>query len=276
LILAIFAASASAGAWTRGFGDYYAHIGADYYVPRVYVDPLTGRAVETNRRYLGQQYGFYGELGVSKGWKAQVGLVVPFSIGSLTFEAPGGMGRATTWRAGDARIFGQVAVARKLPIAAIVEVKVPLYANDDVGKNQGVYQPDFPKPGDGQVDTGVWLTAGAGIPKTALWAEGALGWVHRSEWFVGWDTDVSFTDGIGLNGTFGGKAGKLIAMVKIDGRVNPVDDDLTREWIAVGPAVLYDIHPKLSLEARVSYDVWAAHAASGVGFGLALSSRRPQ
>lgn len=274
MILALLA-TAWAGPWTRGFGEYYAHVGADYYIPRVYVDPLTGQPVDTDRRYFGQQYGFYGEVGVSKGWKVQIGAAAPLSIGSLTFEAPGGMGRATTYRAGDLRVFGQVALARKLPIAAVVEVKVPLYANGAVGRGQGVYAPNFPKPGDGQVDTTLWVTAGGGLPKGS-WIEGAVGWVHRTELFVGWDTDLQFTDGIGATATVGTKAGKVLPMLKIDGRFNPVDDDLTREWLAVGPAVLWDVHEKVSLEARVSYDVWAAHAASGLGFGLAVSSRRPR
>lgn len=271
-----FATAAFAGAWTRDAGDYYAHIGADYYVPRVYVDPLTGRPVATDRRYFGQQYGFYGEFGLSKAWPVQVGAAVPLSIGSLTFDANGGTGRATTWRLGDARVFGQIALSKHAPLALVADFKIPMYANGGVGAHQGVYQPDFPKPGDGQIDASLWFTGGGGIPHTSMWAEGAVGWVHRTEVFVGWNTDLHFTDGIGVNATCGGHLGKAILMAKLDARFNPVNDELTREWLTVGPAMMFDVAPGLAIEGRFAYDAWAAHAAKGMGFGVGISSRHPK
>ena len=256
--------AALAGPWTRDQGDYYARIGADAYVPRVYVNPLTGNAVDTDRRYLGLQTGFYGEIGLLKAWHVQVTAAAPFTRGSLTFETSAGTGRATTYRLGDARLGVQTALTRKFPLALAVDAKLPLYDNDRVGQHQGVYQAQFPLPGDGQVDLGLWAHGGAA--KGKVWSELAVGWVHRTGPFV---------DGIGLTTTLGAHLGDAFLMFKADGRWNPVDDDLSREWLALGPAVLYDVSRKVGLEARVSYEPTSAQAARGLGFGVGISHRVP-
>ncbi len=266
-------AAALAGPWTRDQGDYYARAGFDGYVPRVYVNPLTGNPVDTDRRYLGLQGGFYGEFGLCKQWPLQLTIAAPFTMGSLTFETASGVGRATTYRFGDSRLGLQTALTKKFPVALALDAKVPMYANDDVGHGKGVYQQQFPKPGDGQVDLGLWALGGAAKGKS--WGELAVGWVHRTQAFVGWDVDLRFVDGVGFATTVGTHQGDAYLMLKADGRWNPVDDDVSREWLAVGPAILYDVNKHLGIEARVTYEPTSAQAARGYGFGVGLSRRAP-
>jgi hypothetical protein len=272
VILCGLVSVAIAGPWTRHDGEYYARIGADGYVPRVYVNPLTGAPVDTDRRYLGVQLGVYGEVGLLKKWPLQLTAAAPATVGTLTFETAAGMGRATTYRFGDARIALQTALHREWPLALAIESKLPLYANDRVGREQGIYQEQFPKPGDGQIDLSAFLLAGGA--KDRWWGELAVGWVHRTEAFVGWDVDLRFVDGIAFGGTFGAHVGDAYLMIKTDGRWNPVDDDVSREWLAVGPSVLYDISDAIGLEARFSYEPTSAQAARGYGFGIGVSHRK--
>lgn len=273
-MIVLLATAALGGAWTREAGDHYAKIGADLYAASDYVDPLTG--MPADRRYLGQQYGVYGEIGVLRAWPVQLTVQAPLSIGTVAFAAAGydGRARATTVRLGDAHL----AVQAKLPVdavqlAAALDAKVPLYANGAIGQDYPVYQGLFPKVGDGQVDLTAWLLAGGAVPHG--WLEGGLGYRHRTEAFVGWDVDLQFVDGIALTATAGAQLGPVAAMLKADGVKNLTRDELTREYLTAGPALLWTISGGVGLEARFAADLWARHAARGVGGGIGVSVRRP-
>lgn len=272
ILLAV--AVAAAGPWTRGEDAYYVRFGPDVYVPWAYVDPLTGQPVETDRRYLGVQAGVYGEVGLPSDWPVQVVFAAPLSVGSLTFETDAGRGRATTWRPGDLRVGLQAALGRDRPLAVLVEAKIPGYANGSIGANQGIYQNQFPKPGDGQIDLGLHVLGG--VTKGKLWSELSLGWVHRTEVFVGWDVDLRFVDGVAFANTTGARVGRAYVMLKVQGRWNPVDDDVSREWLGVGPSVLYDLSPGLAIEGYGTWEPTSAQAARGIGAGVGVSVRRPK
>lgn len=264
----LLVAAAVAGPWTRDAGEVYAKVAADWYEPTAYVDPLTGQ--ETAIRYFGQQYGAYAEVGLGLGLQASA--AVPLSIGTARFADArllgGGEVKAITTRLGDARGALQLRLLDGVAVAA--EAKVPLYALDSVGAGQGVYQPLFPLPGDGQLDLTGWVLAGRGLGH-GVWVEGAAGWRHRTEWFPGVDPDVAFVDGVvgravaGLGGERGWVA------VSGDATVNVVADDRTRQSVAVGVSGGLALWGGLALEARGAFEPWAENAARGWGGGAGVS-----
>lgn len=269
------AAAAHAGAWTREPGQLYTKVGADGYRAFRFVSP--GTAAEGDGAYFGQQYSLYGEFGVLPVHKGQLALGVPVVIGTLWSEIFDPFGalrvRATTARMGDLRATAQVALHPDLPLALAAEVKVPLYANGSVGAELPTLSSLFPLPGDGQVDVTTWVYAGAS-PADATFVEGGVGWRHRTEVFVGWDTPITFVDGITWNLKGGRTFGKVIVILGTDGVVNPVSDRWSRQYAALFGSALIDVAPGLAIEPRLAGEVWALNASQGIGGGLGLSYRR--
>jgi hypothetical protein len=268
---ALLPGTAAAGAWTREFGSGYAKFGADYYQPSAYVDPQTGEA--TDLRYFGQQYSVYVEMGVLPVHPMQVTASVPLSIGATSF---GEGGRATTTRLGDARLAFQSALLQhgfQLSVAA--EVKVPLYRNGDVGGDFGTYQAVFPYPGDGQIDLTERVLFGGSIPGVPAWAEGSVGYRHRTELFLGWEPGITLVDGVPYRASVGIRGGPLSAILNLDGIVNIRADLVTRAGASLGPTAMVTLWRGLALEGRVQRDLYARHAAVGWGYGLGISWRAP-
>lgn len=276
LLLAWWSADAEAGAWTRSRGEYYAKLGADVYVAGDYVVPGGGDAA--TQSYVGQQYGAYAELGLSSGHPVQLAASVPFTVGAVAFERSDtfqtATGRIVSARMGDLRFRPQVALHRDLPLAVAVEVKVPLYAVDRICADEGPYRDLCPRPGDGQVDLTEWVLAGASLAALPLWGEVGLGYQHRTEWFVGWDTDLQLADAVVWAATVGANAGALIAMVKADGAHPLRDDGVTPGAVRLGPGVLYTVGGEVGLEARAQWDVQARAASRGMSVGAGVSVRR--
>lgn len=277
LIALLVASPAWAGAWTRDAGSFYAKLGADAYISNNYV--ATDRpAEETVGSYFGRQLVLYGEVGVLKSWPLQVTASVPLTAGTLAQDGisiPLRGPRATSVRLGDLRLAAQTALTKDLPLAAALEVKIPLYQNGNIGKRYGQsYQELFPIPGDGQIDVAAWFLAGASIKDTPLWNDFGAGYLHRTEVFVGWDVDARLVDGIVFYDTVGATFGPVVPMIRVDGVKNLAPSSVTKERIGFGPAVLVDVAEGVAIEARSSFDVWARNTAPGVGFGLGVSVRR--
>jgi hypothetical protein len=124
------------------------------------------------------------------------------------------------------------------------------------------------------VDLGAHLLGG--VSKGKVWSELSLGWIHRTEAFVGWDVDLKYVDGVAFSNTTGLKVGSAFLMWKTAGRWNPVDDDVSREFLGLGPAVLVDVEPGLAVEGYVTWEPTSAQAARGLGVGVGVSLRRPK
>ncbi len=281
LLLALLLPSvAHAGAWTKGFGEYYTKLGADYYLAARYVDPTTGEEVE-GLDFFGHQYSLYGEFGVLPVWPLQVSFSAPLTIGIATFEDDmnfdeGETGRATAVHFGDARVSIQAAILRKgFQLAPAFEVKIPLYSNDRVGSRFGIWKEAFPLPGDGQLDFTGWVHLGGSIPGTPMFMQGAVGYRHRSSVFVGWETDLDFVDGVPFTYTLGVGKGAFLGMFQIDGIKNVKQDEVTRENLALGGAIFVSVWKGLALEARFAGEVWSNNAAQGISAGIGLSWRIP-
>ncbi|MEQ1507945.1 MAG: hypothetical protein ABMB14_37300, partial [Myxococcota bacterium] len=192
-MIAWLAIAAHAGAWTKDLGAVYAKAGADLYSSLRYVSPFAGEEDPDAASFFGQRYGVYAELGVLPKWRGQLTVSAPVVVGVHRAELTDALGvvpiRATTARFGDLALAAQVALHPTAPIAAAVELKVPMYTNGGIGADFPLYVDQFPKPGDGQVDVTTWLfagLAGASAGGGSGFAEAGVGWVHRTEWFVGW------------------------------------------------------------------------------------------
>ena len=269
--LGLGASTAEAGAWTKELGDTYSKVGVDVYKSLAYVDPTTGKKVE-GLEFLGQQTSIYSEVGVLPMWPLQVSLQVPVAYGVTTFEdevtfPAGELGRATSLRMGDLRLQVQTAVWRKgLQISTALELKVPLYSNDTVGQDFGIWQMAFPLPGDGQVDLTGWVWFGGSIPGVPMFAQGAVGFRVRTDAFVGWDTNLRFVNGLPFTGTLGLTTGPLLTMLQVDGIKNFKEDQVTREQLYLGGAVMWTVWRGLALEARGGAEVWADNVGGGVSW----------
>lgn len=267
---------ALAGPWTKNFGEAYAKLGADYYVPLSYYDP----ALDNAGTFFGQTYSAYAEVGVLPWHPVQLGVLIPYQISRLSFEpdtgfAPG-LARATTARFGDLRATLQVAILHStVQLAAACEVKVPMYHNDTVGDGFGAWADRFPRVGDGQVDVTPMVLIGGSIPKSPVWLEGTVGYRVRTEAFIGWDIDAVLVDSVVFRATIGAHVDRAYIMVQLDGNKNVAVDEVSREGVALGPALLLDLYKGLAWELRFAGEPWARNGSQGLSFGTGLSWRIP-
>jgi hypothetical protein len=282
VFVALFASPgvAAAGPWTRELWSYYAKAGADYYSASGYTDPRTGEP--SGNDYFGQQYGLYGELGVSPAWPVQVSALLPVTSGTASFKDEirfgSGEGHATTTRFGDARFAAQTSLLREpFPLAFALELKVPLYRNGSVGAEHEAYRQYFPLPGDGQLDWTGWVLAGTSIPSASMWVEGGVGYRHRTETFIGFDPGpgVTLVDGITGRALVGVMTKRVLVMANAEAIQNLESSRYTRENLSVGPSVLVTLWRGLAVEGRFAWEAWAKNQSQGIGFGLGISMRDP-
>ena len=208
----------------------------------------------------------------------QIAAGLPFTASTLWFtrvtQNERAEGRATMHRLGDLRLRPQIGLLPdKKPVALAVEVKIPAYSVDSICADTPQFAIVCPRPGDGQIDITPTVLAGGGVGKRGF-AEVSLGYMYRSDWFVGWDTPTTFSDSIVFSAGGGYPHKKALFMLKLDGNLWPVDDGITQQAVRLGPAMLLDIKQGLALEARTQVDLYARHAAQGLGFGLGLSARK--
>jgi hypothetical protein len=275
------ARAAEAGAWTKGFGEVYAKVDAGAYVALRYVDPRTGEAVDAS--YVGQRYGLYAEAGLLPWHPLQLSLSIPaLTIGTTSFGderlfGPDGRATATSGWPGDLQIGLQTSLVPSgspLQLAAAFDLKVPMYGNDAVGGRFGPWKDVFPLPGDGQLDVGGRLVAGGSLPtlgKVTPWLEGGVGYLHRSEVYVGYTTDRELVDGIPAFLSFGLASPKGFALVRADGYFNAAADDDSREGLVVALQGGVALGRGFSLEGRVAGEPWVRGASQGLSFGLGVS-----
>jgi len=269
---------AEAGAWTRSFGDHYVKLGADFYKAISYVDPATGEEV-SGLDFFGQQYSLYGEVGVLPWWPVQIGVLLPLSVGTLSFTddtlfADMERARATSARLGDLRVSVQTSILKKgFQLSPALELKIPLYSNDSIGGEFDTWSQAFPMPGEGQIDVTGWLLMGSSIPKAPVFIQGGLGYRHRTEHFIDWDTDLEFVDGLPLTATVGATFGPFLGMLQFDAIKNFREDETTAENVSLGFSAFVTVWKGLAVEARVAGDVWANNTSRGVSFGAGLSWR---
>ncbi|MCA9569322.1 MAG: hypothetical protein KC656_15850 [Myxococcales bacterium] len=292
--------AALAGPWTRAEGSAYVKTGADYYRTTKYVLPAESGLGATGdfgtNAFFGHQYSIYAEVGVSEAWPIQIAARLPFTVSRVAFSAADSVnivdGTSTNYRGGDMELMPQVALTKKHPIAFGLGMKLPLYNVDHICEGS-IYRDFCGRPGDGQLDLTPTLSAGASFLKGKAWAEGAVGYRHRTEIFRNWTTTRAFVDGLAVGATVGAKAGPFIGMVRADAIRNftgfvyqkkysdPLvqqaadrnggQDPFTRQSASIGPQAMAFLTDHLALEARTSFDVWARSTSLGVGFGLGLS-----
>jgi len=263
-----------AGPWTRDLGSFYVQGGADVYVPAEYVQ--RGRpARATDDRFTGTLYSLYGEVGVSPAHPVQVVFSLPFARYRVDFEREDAfrtaVGSVTTNRLQDLRVMPQVALHPDAPLAVGLEVKQPLYRNGEICSDYAVFGDVCAVPGDGQTDITPWVLAGATAGAAPFWAELGLGYLHRTERFVGWDPDLAFVDGFTWQSNLGVDLGGSLWMLKSRGVKNLARDRVTNEFAAIAPGVLFTFWDHLGLDIHVSWEVWANNQSRGVTYGAGVS-----
>jgi hypothetical protein len=285
LLLLCLPGLASAGPWTKALGEHYVKVGADLFYTTDYTDARTTN--DDNRagvsQFVGAAVNLYGEVGVFPLWPIQLTLSIPLTIGTSTFfdEAligQGETGRATGVRQGDLRVALQTSILRKgFQLAPSIEVKIPTYGNDSVGKGLGPFRQWVPIPGDGQIDITPMVLMGGSIPTPTvpLWVEGGIGYRFRTEAFIGWDTDTVFVDGVPFYASFGAAPGRAWIVVRVDGLKNIKEDEVSREFVTVGPSVGVTVWKGLAIEARLAGDLAAKNAPRGISAGIGVSWRYP-
>jgi hypothetical protein len=104
--------------------------------------------------------------------------------------------------------------------------------------------------------------------------EAAVGVVHRTEWYPGWDVDYLLTDGLRLAAKAGHDLGRVGGVLGVDATISPSPSRWTRSACTVTAAVPIALGPSVALEARVAGDVWASGGAAFLGGGLGLAVQR--
>ncbi len=277
LLAALIPNAASAGPWTRAGDSHYAKVGADWYVPATFEQVGRGGGLASQDTYFGHLYSFYAEQGLDTSVPSQVSLKLPLSVGHVGFarkdSGQTAQGTATTTRMGDAVLRVQAGLAGEKPLAVAVDTKIPLYRNDGICRAYPQFADVCARPGDGQVDFTGWALGGASVGKNG-WAELGVGYLHRTEWYLGWDTPMKWGDSAVLDSVLGVKLGPALVMAKVNGNFVLSDPDQTPQALRAGPTVLFDLAPGLALEARAETELWADHTSKGIVFGVGLSHRQ--
>ncbi|MEQ1506083.1 MAG: hypothetical protein ABMB14_27875, partial [Myxococcota bacterium] len=128
--------------------------------------------------------------------------------------------------------------------------------------------------------------AGASAGGGSGFAEAGVGWVHRTEWFVGWPdpvvddngriTPIAFGDGLALRVKGGWRLGRVTPIIGLDARIGAAaDDPFTRQSVTADGAAVIDLGGGFAVEPRVAGELWARNTSQGLGAGLGLSYRGP-
>lgn len=268
LTLGLLAASpVAAGPWTREAGQAYVKLAEGWFFADEFVD-ASGQ-VQTGAAYLGQTTSIYAEVGLLPGdeHRLHLQLYAPHTIGTNDFD---GVGQFRSARLADTTVGVQYSSPwRGLPHAVRVEAKIPFY---DASEPGGLQAENFPLVGDGQVDYTLWLSLGGSIPNTPLYAFGEVGHRWRTETFIGEGLDRSFEDSLVAFGQLGGDVyGGVLLMINAQAVRPYAEDEFTKGYVTVGPALYAPVGAGIALEAGYDYTVWARNSANGQAVTVGVS-----
>ena len=258
--------AAQAGPWTKSLGELYVKVGEGLFFSDSYRDS-EGKIVSGQTEYLGATTSVYFEVGVWKG--LQVWGYLPYLIGINDFPQ---IDRQTLNASGGDGLLGlQYTPPLPLPFPAALklEFKVPFY---DVAETP----PAFPAPGDGQLDVTFWLTAGGSLGSIPLFFFGEVGYRLRTEAFVGDGSTAEYVDGFAFFASVGYTFfGKYILAINTGGVIPLSDDNVSKGYITVGPALYIPVYRGLALEASFDPMVYTNDNASpGMGLSFGVSFKR--
>ncbi|MBW2734108.1 MAG: hypothetical protein JRH20_17100 [Deltaproteobacteria bacterium] len=259
---------ALAGPWTKGPGELYVKLGEGAFLSDSFVGP-DGKVVK-GTKYAGITTSAYFEVGLIKGLQVQ-GLL-PYTIGINTFDDG-----VTAIRSGggDMLVGLQASPPLGLPLAARLELKIPLY---DVGDSPEFFGSRYPAFGDGQIDVTLWLGAGGSLPGP-FYTWGEVGYRFRTEAFIG-DGPVDkreFSDSVAWLGQVGWTFYKrMILAVNFIGvmALAGEEDIYTKSYITLGPTVFLPVWRGLAIEAGFDPIVYARNSAPGFSISLGVSYSR--
>ncbi|MEM1009587.1 MAG: hypothetical protein AAGJ35_11345 [Myxococcota bacterium] len=264
----------SAGPWSQAPGHFYTKLGQGIMFGRESVGP-NGELGGGN--FFGTSTQFYGELGIFYGLQIQA--FVPFSLLRLS-RGPDDFFQLTSFQ--DSIVGLQwtppfLAEALGFPIALRFNVKVPLYDQQPLLDNPQTRAVigRLPILGEGQLDFTTWLSAGGGIPKTALYLFGEVGYRVRSDIFVDQrlrDLGLEFLDTLMFNFQVGYNFfNRLVVMLNVNGAIPLGEDRITKGFVNLGIGFYLRLWKGLALELNVDQMVWYRAAPPVTSFALGVS-----
>lgn len=216
--------------------------------------------------YTGLDTSIYAEVGIVEHLHAQAYL--PFKIALNDFDVPQACSDGRRVRSSMRRSGGDANLALQwtspwwsMPHALRVDGKIPMY---DAGEPGGPCAGLFPEPGDGQVDTTVWLSAGDSLRDLPIYLFVEIGHRFRTEAYVGADLGRDYADTFVAWGQTGwGFAPGAFLMLGV-GFMRPWRDDaVTKGSLVVAPALYVPVGAGFALEAGVDLTPWARNDAAG-------------
>ncbi|MBK07295.1 MAG: hypothetical protein CL920_29825 [Deltaproteobacteria bacterium] len=276
-VMALFAPrDVEAGPWTKQTGQLYVKLSEGFFLSNAFID-AQGK-LQTGTDYFGATTSVYFEAGLPFGF--QVLGYVPYTISRNSFSNGAWYMHGTTADS----FFGlqyTPPVRLPLPMAARVEVKIPMYDLDRLPRAVGARANNFPAVGDGQIDVTGWFSIGGGIPNTPLYAFAELGYRFRTEAFVGalpasdqrsfLDSGLFFTQ---LGWTFWPQK-RWMAMLTVHGLLPFGEDVYTKGYIVTALQVYLPIYEGWAFEASFDPIVWARNSAQSFQvFSVGISYSR--
>ena len=264
LCAALASSDAQAGPWSKKWGELYVKLAENFFLSESFRD-ASGNIV-TGTQYSGFTTALYFEVGLPAGF--HVWSYLPYTVAINDFDTGN---KYMEVGGGDAQMGLQWSphfLNLPVPLAARLEFKVPFYELSSVS-------PNFPAPGDGQLDITVWLSAGASLGDIPIWLFGEVGYRHRTEQHIGDHMDLDLKDGIALFVQVGYNFwDKVLLGVNFGGILTFEDDTATKSYLTVGPALYVPVYKGLAVEAGFDPVIYAKNSADGYGFSVGVSYKR--
>ncbi len=281
LLGGLLASTVHAGPWSKGTGHFYVKVGQGFFLAKQFVDEK--QVVRDGADFFGTQTSFYTEIGLFYGLQLQGSLA--YSYGQITYKTDGSFYRLNG--PSDATVGIQwtpppLQKALGFPMAARLNVKIPMYDSGYLERQVKSQAANFPSLGDGQIDMTLWLSAGGALPKLPVYLYGEIGYRFRTETYVGSGspkfqmnipgTPVSFLDNFVFHLQLGWKFWKnSLLTVSLVGIIPLGANEVTKGNVSLGVGLYIPLYKGLAFEASFDPMLWAQSSAKGAAISAGIS-----
>ena len=254
-----------AGPWTKSLGSYYAKLGQSLYLANGFID-TSGEFQSGGASYAGHTTSLYAEIGLAE--RLQLNAYLPFTVAVNSFPDDWKYMRGGLT---DSKLAVQWSPLAKHAFAVSAGASIPLY---DVGDYDGPFEERIPMLGDGQVDLTAGVSYGTSIKPIKAYTFAELGYVHRTEWFVGQGpaADRDYRDGLSWGAQLGRQFFKRPTLAIGGNGVVPLSNNrFTKGYASAGVTAYVPIAGPIALEGGAFWTVWARNSARGSSYSLGVS-----
>ena len=214
----------------------------------------------------------YAEVGVAE--RTHLQLFLPWSATRNRFDE---LGRSyANVGLGDALMAIQFTPipAESMAWALRTEGTLPLYDVSEVAPLAG-QPPRVPALGDGQVDLTQWVSVGGSLWPLPVYGFVEGGWRYRSSWYYGTGSGQDYGSGPVWRAQAGVQLfdDALLVYATSQGVHTLRDDDVTQQYVTVGPGIAWTVWGGLALEATADAMIWSRNNSPGPTFSVGLSHR---